>query len=217
MNTAFNSIDLCTVTLLGNLVAKPNIRYQTNPIVAVAELTLATHSRWFDKSSKQFKEWTSFHTIKVIGDAVEQALIHAEKGDVLLVQGYLLNSTKSDREIIHATFAQSYAKGYAQSLNQVQCCGEICSEIKLVTTEKNIELAEFYIAINHQTFSPITQTLRTFAIKRPVHVWGKQAAYIKEHAQLNEKVVVSGKLNYMKNADKSQFIEAQQVDLLKNK
>ncbi len=216
MKTAFNSIDLCTVTLLGNLVAKPNIRYQANPIVAIAELTLATHSRWFDKASKKFKEWTSFHTVKVIGDAVEQALIHAEKGDVLLVQGYLLNSKKSSREIIHATFAQSYNKGYAQSLNQVQCCGHISSEIKLVTTEKNIELAEFYISINHQVYSPITETLRNFSIERPVHVFGKQAGYIKEHGELNAKVVIDGKLNYLKDAKKSQFIEAKQVDLLKS-
>lgn len=215
MKTAFNSIDLCTVTLLGNLVAKPNIRYQANPIIAIAELTLATHSRWYDKASKSYKEWTSFHIIKVIGDAVEQALIHAEKGDVLLVQGYLLDSKKSSREIIHATFAQSYSKGYAQSLNQVQCCGHISSNVKLVTTEKNIELAEFYVTINHQVYSPITEALRSFQIVRPVHVWGKQAAYIKEHGKENAKVVIDGKLNYLKDAKKSQFIEAKQVDLLK--
>ncbi|WP_440877180.1 single-stranded DNA-binding protein [Thalassotalea sp. PLHSN55] len=215
MNNSFNSVDLCTVTLLGNLVAKPEIRYQANPVVAIAELTLATHSRWYDKSSQKFKEWTSFHTIKVIGDAVEQALIHADKGDVLLIQGYLLNSKKSDREIIHATFAQSYNKGYAQSLNQVQCCGRIVSAVKLVTTEKNIELAEFFIEINHQVYSPITQKLRSFLIKRPVHLWGKQASYIKNNAQENDSVVVDGKLNYLKDANKSQFIEAKQVDLLK--
>ena len=215
MKTAFNSIDLCTVTLLGNLVAKPNIRYQANPIIAIAELTLATHSRWYDKASKSYKEWTSFHIIKVIGDAVEQALIHAEKGDVLLVQGYLLDSKKSSREIIHATFAQSYSKGYAQSLNQVQCCGHISSNVKLVTTEKNIELAEFYVTINHQVYSPITEALRSFQIVRPVHVWGKQAAYIKEQGKENAKVVIDGKLNYLKGTKKSQFIEGKQVDLLK--
>ena len=60
MNTSFNSIDLCTVTLLGNLVAKPEIRYQANPVVAIAELTLATHSRWYDKASKKFKRMDEF-------------------------------------------------------------------------------------------------------------------------------------------------------------
>ena len=216
MTHSFNSIDLCTVTLLGNLVSKPNIRYQANPVVAIAELTLATHSRWFDKTSNQYKEWTSFHTIKVIGDAVEQALIHAEKGDVLLVQGYLLNSKKSAREIIHATFAQSYAKGYAKSLNQIQCSGKICSEINLVTTESNTDLAEFCININHQVFSPITQNPKTFSIERRVHVWGKRAKYIAENAHINEKIVIDGKLNYLNDKNKSQFIEAKQVDLLKN-
>ena len=127
----------------------------------------------------------------------------------------MLNSKKSDREIIHATFAQSFNKGYAQSLNQVQCCGHIASDIKLVTTEKNIELAEFYVEINHQVFSPITQKMRNFLIKRPVHLWGKQAVYLKNNAAEKDSVVIDGKLNYLKDANKSQFIEAKQVDLLK--
>jgi single-strand DNA-binding protein len=46
---------LCSVTLLGNLVSKPEIRYQANPVIAFAEFTLATHSRWFDKTSNKFK------------------------------------------------------------------------------------------------------------------------------------------------------------------
>ena len=78
---------LCKVTLLGNLVSKPDIRYQANPVIAVAELTLATHSRWYDKTTKQFKEWTSYHTVKVIGDIVDRALIHADKGDIILIHG----------------------------------------------------------------------------------------------------------------------------------
>jgi len=216
MSQVSSSNHLCQITLLGNLVTKPDIRYQANPVVAVAEIKLATHSRWLDKTTNKYREWTSFHTVKVIGDIVDKALIHADKGDVILVHGYLLNSKKSSREIIHATFAQTFAKGYAQSLNQIQCSGQISSEIQLVTTEQNKELAEFKLAISHQVHSPITQNIHSFTIERPVHVWGKQAHYIKDHAHIGDPLVIDGKINYFQDAEKSQFIEARQVVLLKN-
>ena len=44
---------LCSVTLLGNLVNTPTIRYQANPVIAVAEFTLATHSQWIDKTTNK--------------------------------------------------------------------------------------------------------------------------------------------------------------------
>jgi len=207
---------LCSVTLLGNLVNAPVIRYQANPVIAIAELTLATHSRWFDKASNGFKEWTNYHTVKVIGEMVEQTLIHAQKGDVLLINGYLLNSKKTSREIIHATFAQTFAKGYALSLNQIHCSGQLSSEVKLVTTEQNKELAELTIAIKHQVYSTIKQEMITFTIERLVHVWGKQANYLKQNAAIDDFVAIEGKLNYLNNANKTQYIEAKQVVLLKS-
>lgn len=207
---------LCSLTLLGNLVDKPIIRYQANPVVAIAEIVVATHSRWLDKGTQKYKEWTSYHTVKVIGDIVDAALVHAQKGDVILIHGYLLNSKKSAREIIHATFAQTFAKGYAQSLNQIQCSGIICENVQLVQTEHNKELAEITIEINHQVHSPIKQAMHDFSLQRKVHVWGKQAHYIHEYAKIGDALVVEGKLNYLKNAQKSQFIEARQVVLLKN-
>jgi single-stranded DNA-binding protein len=205
---------LCNVTLLGNLVGKPDIRYQANPIVAVAEFTLATHSRWFDKSTKKFKEWTSFHTVKVIGDIVDRSLLHANKGDIILIQGYLLNSKKNGREIIHATYAQTYPKGYALSLNQIHCSGRVISEIKLVKTENDKELAEFYIESNYSVHSTITEQIHIIAIKRPVHIWGKQAHNLYENVNCNDQIIVDGKLSYLNNKQKSQFIDAQQVILL---
>lgn len=207
---------LCSVTLLGNLVAKPDIRYQANPVVAVAELVLATHSKWFDKASKQFKEWTSYHTVKVIGDIVDRSLIHSQKGDVILVQGYLLNSKNANREILHATYAQTFAKGYAQSINQVHISGEISNDINLVLTEHNKELVALDLTINHLVYSPITQKIQNISIERSVHLWGKQAHYVKEKAQKGDQLIVDGKLNYLNNSNKSQFIDAHQVVLLKH-
>lgn len=214
MNTITQN-HLCNVILLGNLVDKPIIRYQANPVLAIAEFTLATHSKWFDKSNNQYKEWTKYHVVKVIGDVVERSLIHAQKGDIVLLHGYLLNSKKSSREIIHATYAQTYPKGYAKSLNQIHCSGQIDSPIKFVKTEKNKELAELNLLSNFLVHSPVTQELKNIEIRRPVHIWGKQASYIHENAKEGDKLVIEGKLNYLNNVNKSQLIDCQQVILLK--
>ena len=205
---------LCTVTLLGNLVNKPDIRYQANPVVAFAEFTLATHSRWFDKASQKFKEWTRYHTVKVIGDIVERALIHADKGDIILVQGYLINSKKNNREIIHASYAQTFPKGYAQSINQIHCSGNIIADMKVMTTEHNKELIEVIIESKQHIFSSITQQSHVVTITRPVHIWGKQALYIAEHGKINDQIIVDGKLSYLNNKYKNQFIDAHQAVLI---
>jgi len=215
MESSIQKNHLCNCVLLGNLVDKPMIRYQANPVLAIAELTLATHSKWFDKTSKQYKEWTSFHTVKVVGDVVERSLTHAQKGDILLIKGYLLNSKKTNREIIHADYAQTYDKGYARSLNQIHFSGQINAPIKLVTTENNKELVEISVISNYFVHSPVTQKLKNIQIERPIHIWGKQAIYLNEHAEEGDQLVLEGKLSYLNNATKSQFIDCHQAILLK--
>lgn len=216
MTASLGNHHLCKVTLLGNLVAKPEVRYFTNPVLAVAEITLATHSRWFDKASNQFKEWTDFHTIKVIGDIVEEALLYAEKGDVMLIHGYLLDSAKSRRQIVHANFAQHFAKGYAQSINLVQLSGEVNAPIKLVTTANDKQMAELSLTVKHQIVSPVSGKKQEFKLSRLVHVWGKQAQFIANNAQEGSQLVVEGKLSYQNDQQKSQFIEAKQTVVLKS-
>lgn len=206
---------LCNSVLLGNLVDKPIIRYQANPVLAIAEFTLATHSKWFDKKANQYKEWTKFHIVKVIGEVVERSLIHAQKGDIILIRGYLLNSKKSGREIIHATYAQTYPKGYAKSLNQIHCSGQIQSPIKFVKTEQNKELVELTLLSNFFVHSSVTQELKNIEIQRPIHIWGKQAVYINEQAESGDQLVIDGKLSYLNNSNKSQLIDCHQIILLK--
>ena len=211
MSTSLEKHHLCKVTLLGNLVAKPEIRYLANPVVGMAEVSLATHSRWLDQTTQQYKEWTQFHIIKVIGDIVDQTLLYAEKGDVMLIHGYLLNSKKTNREIIHANFAQLFSKGYAQSINLIQVSGELASPIKLMTTEQEKLLGEGVLTIKHQVISSVSGQRQEFTVQRPFHVWGKQAQYIHDHAVVGSQMVIEGKLSYQNNATKSQFIEAKQI------
>jgi single-stranded DNA-binding protein len=213
---------LCAVTLLGNLVAKPDIRYRANPVSAITEITLATNSKWLDKKTNQYKEWTSYHHIKVEGDIVEKALLNADKGDILLVQGYLSNiktsspksSNATDLSIVHANFIQKFNKGYTQTVNQILCSGKLASTPKLIITQNNKNLAQVSLHINHQNYSIEKQCWQNHSVERELHVWGKHAQYLVENAKLDDNVMIEGKLSYLATADKRQFIEAKMVHLL---
>ncbi|WP_246058315.1 single-stranded DNA-binding protein [Litorilituus lipolyticus] len=210
------SPQMCSVTLLGNLVAKPDIRYRTNPVVAVTEITLATHSKWLDKKTNQFKEWTSFHHVKVEGQLVEQALLHANKGDIILIHGYL-NNMKAKSEhgehppIVHANFVQGFKKGFTESINQIHCSATLLTHPQQMLTEHNKVFCSANIAIDQRIYSPEKQDWLTIKVERPIHAWGKQAQYFAEHAQLNQQLMVEGKLSYSSN--KLQFIEVNKLHL----
>jgi len=225
VKTAVLHQQLCAVTLLGNLVAKPDIRYRANPISAVTEITLATSSKWLDKKTNKYKEWVSYHHIKVEGDIVEKALLNADKGDILLVQGYLSNikantpksnnaSNTNNLSIVHANFIQKFNKGYTQTVNQILCSGKLSSTPKLIMTQNNKNLTQVNLSINHQVYSIDKQCWQSHSVERELHVWGKQAQYLVENAKLNDNVMVEGKLSYLATADKRQFIEAKTVHLL---
>lgn len=213
---------LCAVTLLGNLVAKPDIRYRANPVSALTEVIVATSNKWLDKKTNQYKEWTSFHHIKVEGVLVEQTLLQAEKGDVILVQGYLSNikpkraATETHPPIVHATFVQKFAKGYIPSINQIYCSGQVISQPQLITTANNKKMAQVNITINQQIYAIDKQRWQTILVERALHVWGKQAYDVVEKAVIGDNIIVEGQLGYLATAAKTQFIEGKTVHLLQN-
>jgi single-strand DNA-binding protein len=220
-NTSVQHQQLCTVTLLGNLVAKPDIRYRTNPVSAVTEIILATSTKWLDKKSNQYKEWTSYHPIKVEGDLVEQALLTANKGDIILVQGYLSNikpsnnDVKSHSAIVHANYVQQFKKDHTQTVNKIYCSGQIASTAQLIKTQNNKSLAQLNITINQRIYSIDKQCWQNILIERELHVWGKQAEYTVEHAVVGDNVMVEGKLSYLSSADKAQFIDVKTLHWFK--
>lgn len=215
INTPVQNQHLCAVTLLGNLVAKPDIRYRANPVSAITEITLATSSKWLDKKTNTYKEWTSYHHIKVEGHLVEQALLTADKGDIILVQGYLSNiKVKNHLSIVHATFIQKFNKGYTQTVNQIMCSSKLTSTPQVVTTPNNKTLAQMNITINHQDYLVDKQCWQNHTVERELHVWGKQALYLVEKAQIGDNLMIEGKLSYLATADKTQFIEAKTVQIL---
>jgi single-stranded DNA-binding protein len=210
---------LCAVTLLGNLVATPSIRYRANPVVAVTEIVLATTSKWLDKSTNKYKEWTSYHHVKVEGDLVDKALLHANKGDIILVHGYLANmkpnkaSGSYHPDIVHANFVQKFNKGYTQAINQIHCSVVLTSKPKLMLTEHNKQLTQADVAINQYVYSHDKQSWVTVSIERKIHVWGKQAQYLADNAESGNELMLEGKLSYASDANKSQFIEVMKLHL----
>ncbi len=209
--------DFCSITLVGNLVHEPKIRYQANPVLAIADITIATHSRWFDKFSNNYKEWTTYHDVKVVGDIVEQTLLYAQKGEVILIQGHLSHQKNTDKELLLATFVQVFAKGYSQEVNQLQCSGQLLTPFRLITTENNKVFAEASISIIQQLLTANKQHKHSVKIQRPIHIWGKQAQYLAEKAQVGDGLIIEGKLGYLHNAQKAQLIEAKQILLTKFK
>jgi single-stranded DNA-binding protein len=216
------SPQLCAVTLLGNLVATPDIRYRANPATAVTEITLATSTKWLDKNTNTYKEWTSFHKAKVEGELVEQALLHANKGDIILLHGYLsnikTNSTdkkEQDNAIVHANFVQRFPKGYTKAINQVHCSAQLISSPKKMLTEKNKTISQAHIVIHQHIYNTNKQTWHTVSIERAIHAWGKQAQYLTEQGEIGDELMLEGKLSYTSNAKREQFIEINSLHLFK--
>ncbi len=213
---------LCAVTLLGNLVAKPDIRYRANPASAITEIVLATSKKWLDKTSNQYKEWTSYHHVKVEGELVEKALQFADKGDIILLHGYLSNikptkSSQTDNHpgIVHANFVQKFAKGYTQAINQIHCSAQLQSQPKLMLTEHNKSITQASIVINQHVYNTEKQSWQIITVERAIHVWGKQAHYLAENGNIGDDLMLEGKLSYSNSANKEQFIEVKNIHLLK--
>ena len=214
---------LCAVTLLGNLVATPDIRYRANPATAITEIVLATSSKWLDKKTNQYKEWTSYHHVKVEGDLVEQALLHANKGDIILLHGYLSNiKPKTDdinalhQGIVHADFVQKFSKGYTQTINQIHCSALLTSTPKLMLTEQNKNICQANVVINQHIYNAEKQKWQTLSVERAIHAWGKQAQYLAEHGKIGDDLMLEGKLSYTNGVNKEQFIEVKSVHLFKD-
>ncbi len=216
MSDVSNDNQLCNLTLLGNLVAKPNIRYRANPALAITELTLATHNKWLDKKTNKMKEWTHYHQVTVLGQLVEQNLQQVEKGDVLLIQGYMTDNKKTSSQSITATFVQKFGRGYTESINQLHCSAKIITPISLMTSEYNKPLAQANVEIHHQVYCPIKQIMKKNTVQRTLSTWGRQAQLLKERSQIEDIIIIEAQLTYANTRTKDQLLDSKKIHLVKN-
>lgn len=84
------------VTLFGRLGAKPELKYTQNG-TAVANLSLATSKRWYDKDGVK-QERTEWHRLVAFGKQAETLDKYLDKGNPLLVTGELQTRKWEDKE-----------------------------------------------------------------------------------------------------------------------
>ena len=76
------------VILVGNLGAKPEIKYASNGN-AISNLSVATSESWTDKSTGQKQERTEWHRVSLFGKVAEIAGQYLVKGSKVYVEGKL--------------------------------------------------------------------------------------------------------------------------------
>jgi single-strand DNA-binding protein len=76
------------VILVGNLGAKPEIKYASNGN-AISNLSVATSESWTDKSTGQKQDRTEWHRVSLFGKVAEIAGQYLDKGSKVYVEGKL--------------------------------------------------------------------------------------------------------------------------------
>jgi len=88
------------VILVGNLTRDPQIKYTTGG-TAIAELGMAIGRKWFDKTTNQQKEETTFVDVTLFGKQAEVAGQYLAKGRPVMIEGRLQLDSWEDRETGH--------------------------------------------------------------------------------------------------------------------
>jgi single-strand DNA-binding protein len=86
------------VILLGRLVRKPELRTIPQTGRPVANFTMATNERFFNKDTRETKDKTEWHRIVVWGPQAEFCERYLDKGRQVLVEGKLRTRSWQDRD-----------------------------------------------------------------------------------------------------------------------
>ncbi len=86
------------VILVGNLGAKPEIKYASNGN-AISNLSVATSESWTDKSTGQKQERTEWHRVSLFGKVAEIAGQYLDKGSNVYVERKLQTRKWQDQMV----------------------------------------------------------------------------------------------------------------------
>ena len=81
-----------SVTLVGNLVADPELRFTPNG-VAMTKIRLAVSRRWMDRTSNEWQEESSFFTGTCWAEMAENVAESLQKGNRVVISGTLQQRT----------------------------------------------------------------------------------------------------------------------------
>jgi single-strand DNA-binding protein len=84
------------VILIGNLGAKPELKYSSNN-VAITNLSVATSESWTDKNTGQKQEKTEWHKVSIFGKLAEVISKYCDKGSKVYVEGKLQTRKYQDK------------------------------------------------------------------------------------------------------------------------
>ena len=87
------------VILVGNLGAKPEVKYASNGN-AISNLSVATSESWTDKSTGQKQERTEWHRVSLFGKLAEIAGQYLDKGSKVYVEGKLQTRKWQDQGMV---------------------------------------------------------------------------------------------------------------------
>ena len=84
------------VILIGNLGAKPELKYSSSN-TAITNLSVATSESWVDKNTGQKQEKTEWHRVSVFGKLAEVISNYCDKGSKVYIEGKLQTRKWQDK------------------------------------------------------------------------------------------------------------------------
>jgi len=84
------------VILIGNLGAKPEVKFASNGN-AIANLSVATSESWTDKNTGEKQEKTEWHRVSLFGKLAEIAGKYLDKGSKVYIEGKLQTRKWQDK------------------------------------------------------------------------------------------------------------------------
>ena len=106
------------VILVGNLGAKPEIKYASNGN-AISNLSIATSESWTDKSTGQKQERTEWHRVSLFGKVAEIAGQYLDKGSKVYVEGKLQTRKWQDQNGQDRYTTEVVISGYSGTLQML--------------------------------------------------------------------------------------------------
>ncbi|SVE25479.1 uncharacterized protein METZ01_LOCUS478333, partial [marine metagenome] len=103
------------VILVGNLGAKPEVKYASNGN-AISNLSVATSESWTDKSTGQKQERTEWHRVSLFGKLAEIAGQYLDKGSKVYVEGKLQTRKYTDKDGIERWTTDVVVSGFNGTL-----------------------------------------------------------------------------------------------------
>ena len=106
------------VILVGNLGAKPEVKYASNGN-AISNLSVATSESWTDKTTGQKQERTEWHRVSLFGKLAEIAGQYLDKGSKVYVEGKLQTRKYTDKDGIERWTTDIVVSGFNGTLQML--------------------------------------------------------------------------------------------------